>query len=235
MIKIFHADALDLLRSLPSDSVDAIITDPPYGVNYVHNPRTGSAGFDDDSFSVECLARSVCPEIMRVLRPGGVVYMYVGQACPVWDYWLMRSGLRIVNRLALRAFAAPASDGVYMYSAQLMVYACKGSPRFVMPVRDWEAPDMESFNSVLVPNLRRSPGDSEHPCAKNPATLMHFMRMSIPRGGLVVDPFVGGGSTALAAFRCGMRFVGSEVNRDYFEMLCHKYSDWCSDVLSPCV
>lgn len=231
MVQIVKNDALSLLRSLPSGSVDAVITDPPYGVNYVYNEYVGSAGFDDSPEYVEQLARDICPEIMRVLRPGGVCYMFVGQSCPSWEYWLSRSGLTIVNRLAYCAYAGPARPGRYTYSAQLVVFACKGSPVWRRPVPDAEAPDMRSFNNTIAPNLRRTLGDGLHPCAKNPGLIVQWLLLSVPHGGLVVDPFIGGGSTALACSVTGRNFVGCELSSEYYSVLQQRFPRWCVDAL----
>ena len=72
----------------------------------------------------------------------------------------------------------------------------------------------------------------KHPCSKNVELLNLFVGISSNKGDVIFDPFVGGGSTGVAATEMGRSFIGFEKNTEYFDYLKEKFgnfSAWHSD------
>ena len=66
---LIHADALALLKELPDDSVDVVVTDPPYGLNF--NNQAWDGGRLADGLGFQAFTRWWAEQVMRVLKPGG--------------------------------------------------------------------------------------------------------------------------------------------------------------------
>jgi DNA modification methylase len=66
------------------------------------------------------------------------------------------------------------------------------------------------------------PQATDHPTPKPPELARHFIRLHTKPGDLVLDPFMGGGSTAVAAIAEGRRFVGVELDPAFFDMACRR-------------
>lgn len=63
---------------------------------------------------------------------------------------------------------------------------------------------------------------NHHPTVKPKKLMSYFIRMITPPGGVVLDPFMGSGSTGIAAKECGFEFIGIEKEKEYFEIACKR-------------
>ena len=81
---------------------------------------------------------------------------------------------------------------------------------------------------------------ADHPTQKPLEIIEHMVKASCPPGGLVLDPFLGSGTTAVAARRCGRDFVGFELNADYCKLIEQRLAalepaeDAAATVSTPC-
>jgi site-specific DNA-methyltransferase (adenine-specific) len=66
------------------------------------------------------------------------------------------------------------------------------------------------------------PRADDHPTPKPPELARHFIRLHTKPGDLVLDPFMGGGSTAVAAVKEGRRFLGVEIDPQWFDLTCRR-------------
>jgi DNA modification methylase len=201
VISLHLGDCLDVLRSLPSGSVDAVITDPPYGVrfqgkNTKHTRRKGDgyASLLDDEEYVRSLVVPVielCIEkFSRVIVTPGVRMMHMypradeigGVYCP--------SGAGI-GRWGFVCFHPILYYGKCPYTQRSM-----GSRP-------------NSFSST------ESSEKNGHPCPK-PIGWMRWLvnRASLP-GMTVLDPFSGSGTTGVACIESGRQFIGIEIDPGY--------------------
>lgn len=208
--KIYNMDCLDGLRQIPSEYVDCIITDPPYGISYQSAWRT------DRNERFEVIAGDGSPFIWwlydayRILKPNSCLVCFcrwdVQEAFKQaieWAGFKLKSQViwdRQVHGLGdLKAQFAPQHDVVW--------FAVKGK---------FEFPNGRPTSIVRV---ARVPADKlVHPTEK-PIELMRFFveKCSLP-GSLVLDPFMGSGATARAAKDAGRQFIGFELNPDFCQV-----------------
>jgi DNA modification methylase len=73
------------------------------------------------------------------------------------------------------------------------------------------------------------PGADQHPTEKPPELAAHFIGLHTQPGELVLDPFMGSGSTGLAAIRLGRKFLGIETDQHWFDVSCRKIETELSD------
>lgn len=220
-------DCREVLASI--GNVDATVTDPPYGVTSLEWDRR-----------VEGWVEAVPGRSLWVF---GSLRYFMAQQFPGWTYaqeivWEKHNGsnfhadrFRRVHELAVQFYRG---DWASLYKAP--VTTPDATPRAVRrkarPAHTGhiDASSYVSFDggprlARSVMQVRSCHGEAEHPTQKPIGILSPLIRYSVPPGGLVLDPFMGSGSTGVAALQDGRRFVGVEINPAYFEIACRRIED----------
>ncbi len=85
------------------------------------------------------------------------------------------------------------------------------------------------IENIIRPNYmgikKIIPSSEEHPTPKPPELSRHFIRLHTEHGQTVIDPFMGGGSTGIAAVKDGRKFVGIELDKRWFDLSCRRISE----------
>lgn len=202
---LYRADCFDLLPTLPTGSVGAVVTDPPYGIGFKYR------SCDDSPDDYVDLMRRLIPELQRV-TDGGPCFVWQS---PLWAHrWheFFPKGYRIIA-------------------------ACKLYPedRVRTPCLSWDPVIFWSQRSLLKDELKRDwlfadlrpwdgyRGDNPVPC---PRPLGHLREIcgSI-RADTILDPFLGSGTTGVAAVLAGKKFIGIERDPVYFAYACKRIAE----------
>jgi DNA modification methylase len=221
---LYHGDCRAILPQLPAGSVDLVVTDPPYNIASPHSltssrgrvVSTAAAWGAWDTFSDEEyreLLSGVFAECFRLLRPGGQLYcwaaaQYIGLVLAAGEAAGFRYRAKLV---AVKARPQPSwRRQNWRSSYEECLYFSKGRPW------PFHFSGQESMRNVLM--LPYEPKATPHPTEKRPAMLEPLIRVSSDPGQVVLDPFLGSGSTAVVAQALGRRYVGIERNRRYLAM-----------------
>jgi site-specific DNA-methyltransferase (adenine-specific) len=215
--QLFHGDCLRFLAGLADDSVDALITDPPYSSGGLHigarqiapskkyTHCTLYADFAGDHRDQRSHLRwSVLwlSEALRVLKSGAVVCLFSDwRQLPLTTDALQAAGYtwRGITVWDKTEGVRPQC-GRFRNQAEYIVWGSKGS----MPL---------NRAAPVLPGVFREPvrlADKFHMTGK-PTALMRQVVKICSRGGLILDPFVGSGTTLVAAELEGYRWLGSEM------------------------
>jgi len=195
--RIMHGDATQTLSMLPNASADLIITDPPYLVGY--RDRSGRTIANDDNPEA---VLSAFPQMARVLKDDSYCILFCGwgaiaQFAVAWE----QAGFRSVGQIVWRkSYISRTWHTECRHESAFLL--TNGRPRKpltpVSDVQEWEYS-----------------GNRFHPTEKAVGILTPLVRAYCPRGGLVLDPFAGSGSTCVAAALAGRRYVGIELEAPY--------------------
>jgi len=182
-IRIEHCRAADLIQHVELGTVDLIFTDPPYPVEFVG-----------------CWTE-LGELAVKALRPGGLLVAYTGQ-------YVLPEALDRLRDAGLSWFwcYAVAHDGAF-FRMNVTHVQCGWKPLLVMRNGDGDPPN---WHKDFVTAGSREKGEHEWQQSEAEATYW-ISELSRP-DDLVVDPFVGGGTTAAACQRLGRRFVGCDVD-----------------------
>jgi len=88
-----------------------------------------------------------------------------------------------------------------------------------LPSRRQDEDDHERAGTTNPRNRSQKPRRNHHPTVKPVALMRHLVRLVTPRGGTVLDPFLGSGTTAVAAIHEGVGWAGCEANEEYAEII----------------
>jgi len=217
LVTIYHGDALDILPTIRGSSIDLVVTDPPYVIGAVSagNLATKAGGWGDMMNSSRWF-RDWYAMSKRLLKPTGAM----------WTFCNWRS-LPVVMKAALDAEWSLASALVWhkdwigpggpvgLRPAYEMVALLPG-PEF--SIEDRGIPDVMTYKwASYKPN--------GHPAEKPVALLARLIKESTREAeSLIVDPFLGSGSTLVAAKMLGHRAIGIEAE----EKWCERAAERCA-------
>lgn len=205
---IYNEDCFDTMKKMEDNSVDAIITDPPYFLPATHyqTRKSFSRNFADLGI-LEHFFKNIFVEFKRILKPTGVIYMFCdGQSYPLFYYHLFPyvKGVRPLiwdKKTSINGYS-------WRHQHELIVFA-EMPEAIKRPTGDG---DILRYNAVKV-------NDRIHPAQKPIDLLEHLITKSTNVGDIVYDPFAGSGSTLLACKNLDRRYIGSELSPDYFKIL----------------
>jgi site-specific DNA-methyltransferase (adenine-specific) len=192
--RIFQGDCIQRMRAMPSQSVDFVLTDPPYITRY--RDRSGRMVVNDNN--ADWLAPAFA-EMFRLLKPAAFCVTFYGW--PHVDLFMSAwraAGFRPVSHIVFRK-PYSSRTGFMRGQHECAFLLAKGDPQRptspIADVLDW-----------------RDTGNLLHPTQKPIEALKPLIAAFSPRGGVVLDPFCGSGSTLVAALELGRDYVGIELD-----------------------
>ncbi len=222
---LYCGDALAVLRDMPGESVDAVLTDPPYSSGGLYasarradpvtkyqtsdTARTYPPMLGDlkDQRSFVMWAALWLGECHRLARPGA--------RCLVFSDW--RQLPAMTDALQAGGWEWRGIVVWHKPSARPMVGEFRRDVEFVL--HGIKRPIRQTSRSCLPGVFRHAviPAHKVHLTSK-PVPLVTELLGVTPNDAVVLDPFMGGGTTALACMATGRRFVGVELSEQYFDL-----------------
>lgn len=197
-VELFLGDCREILPTLPK--VDAVVTDQPYGTGWVRGGGKNAGEF-----------------------------AAAGEK-PAWDVWNTDwIGLAKAETVAAFCPSSRLRDLLNAFGGGALRTYVKSNPR---PALGGDAPSLEPI--VVYPKVRFGAqqhftaynGDNDFHPTQKPISLMCWLVEGVTaRGETVLDPFMGSGSTGVAAVQLGRRFIGIEIEPKYFDIACRRISE----------
>jgi len=206
-IQLHLGDCRDVLRTLPDNSVDAVVTDPPYGAKRPSARRLAAERFaeiqNNDRVHDEWL-----DEVWRVLAGDSAIYLFAcWQTLEDWRQALETRGFRIRSCIVWDKVVHGLADISTCYAPrhELILYANKGRNE----LRGSRPKDIIACPRVPAQQLI-------HPYQKPGELLAELLVPSTDVGATVLDPFMGSGTTGVACVQTGRNFIGIEIDPTYY-------------------
>jgi len=211
-------DCLEILPTLPAASVDAVVTDPPYGIQnrfgvHVGPPGWGSRRMQFDWDDAKDVGQAVGRAVGMLRRPGSA-FVFVGlDTAGVVSAVFRQHGLVPKPFVWVKKCPPPVLPGNRWPSGfELAVYAYQPGA--------WFGDDNRKRRNVFVADSLRhgQPGKCGHPTQKPISLMVHLVSALAREGDMVLDPFMGSGTTGVACVRTGRKFVGIEIKPEYYKI-----------------
>jgi len=244
---ITRADALEFATALQDEIADVVFIDPPFNLGKNYGVARWLEDADEESY--ELYLTHLIRHMIRILRPGGALFLYH------LPYWASRFSRELLLSLEFRHWIAIAMKNGYVAGDNLypahyaLLYYTKGSPaRFHRPriepkrcrrcgntVKDYggykglilrKGINLSDFWEDLSPVRHRS---RKHRRGNQlPLTLTdRVVEIAGVKGGLLVDPFAGAGTSLVSAQAAGMAFLGNELSRTSFSVCVERLRFTC--------
>jgi site-specific DNA-methyltransferase (adenine-specific) len=208
-ITLYNMDCLELMRTMPDKSVDLVLTDPPYGINYQSNMRVCVEKFaklKNDNNDMRFVAY---PELHRALRDDCVVIVFCSFKNYAEDYNELTKLFDIKNCIVWDKGGGGIGDLTHSLSTdyELAIVAHKGD----CEIRGKRDGSVWKYRKV-------NPIDMLHPTQKPVDLLAKAIEKYSDNNDTVFDPFMGSGTTGVACKLLRRNFIGCEISKQYFDL-----------------
>jgi len=216
---IFHGDCMEVLESLAPGSVDLAWTDPPYGIGFVPTHRKILA-IPEKIANDEKPHLEFVPPIVNTVKDGGAVYLCTRfDVAAQWVDALKATGVKVKNPIYWVKTLPSQGDviGDRGNCVEIVLFAHVG--RHLLRGK-------REMNAWTISR----PAAGDHPTPKPLELVRRCIQASSDPGDLVLDPFLGSGTTAVACALTGRRFIGCEIDDAYVNLSCERIEKAYRDV-----
>jgi DNA modification methylase len=225
----YNEDCVSAMRKLPVASIDLILTDPPYNLGKFMKDRDtnlkkmrdnyfGAAGWDDLDFEEwETAMDGFFEEAVRVLKRGGAMIVFM-------SIIKVETLIRIAERHGLYYKTTGIWHKQNPMPRNMNLHFVNSTETWVYFVYKKKTGTFNNDGKVIhdfietpvTPAGERKHG--KHPTQKPEQLMLHFIKILTNKGDMVLDPFMGSGSTGVAATKLGRDFMGIELNPIYHQI-----------------
>lgn len=224
---IENKDCLEYLNTIPDNFVDLVVIDPPYNVSQKQNINYKNLNivknFGDWDYGFDPVP--VLKELKRVLKDKGQIYVFCStKQIPIYmnifeKEWFFRNLL-----VWYKTNPAPRiSKTNFVFANEYIIYAINEKGRPSESTFNFQS-HTEMHNTIITSalqgreRLKNVQGKSAHPTQKPLSILKKLISVSSNEGDIILDCFMGVGSTAVACVELNRRFIGCELDEEYCEM-----------------
>ncbi|MCD7948302.1 MAG: hypothetical protein LUG13_08445 [Oscillospiraceae bacterium] len=204
---IIHGDSLTVLRNMEPESVDAIITDPPYGIKY--KSQTGASVLNDHAPFIWWLY-----DAYRILKSGdsgrGTLVCFTR-----WDVQQV-----FIDAMKLAGFIVKSEviwDKVAHGMGDIKAAFAPAHENIIFAIKDKKFSFPGHRPKDLITYKKLNSSQMVHPTEKPVGIMAELITAVTKPGDLICDPFAGSGSTLVAAKKTGRRFIGVEQDGHHYE------------------
>ena len=220
MIKLYKGDCLELMRGMGTESIDLIVTDPPYKVatggvpnetnNVILNKNRPKGILSEHSQLIKIIPKfsDWIPECYRVLKNGSHAYFMINSSNLIeLANGIEKAGFKIHNILTWKKNNCTPSQ-FYMKNCEFVIFCRKGKAKYINNIGDSKT--VHEFNNIS--------GKKVHPTEKPIELMKFYIENSSEENDTVLDPFMGSGSTGVACVNTFRNFIGIEIDENYFNI-----------------
>jgi len=240
--KVIQGDCLDIMRDIPDDSVDMTFADPPFNLKKKYNGYR-----DDKEFNVYLeWCKEWISEMVRITKPTGSIFVH---NIPKWlTYYatFLNEVVHFKHWIAWDAPTAPMGKSLQPFHYGILYYVKDLKQNKFYEIRyphkrcrkcDYLLKDyggkkvgLHPFGPLVsdvwtdIHRIKHSKYRDEHPCQLPIHLLERIVLMSTDESDVVLDPFVGTGTTPIAVKRLGRRYIGIDIDENYVKITENKLS-----------
>jgi site-specific DNA-methyltransferase (adenine-specific) len=231
---LIQGNCIEQLRNIKDESVDLIVTDPPYKtISGGHNTPAWISGygnsvlykndgkiFDHNNINHE----EWLTEAYRVLKEDSHIYI-MSNLINLFQFEAIATkvGFKLHNLLVWEKNTCNANRW-YMKNCEYILFMRKGKAK---SINNASSKTVHQFDNIV--------GNKQHPTEKPVDLMALYVTNSSNENNIVLDPFMGAGSTGLACLKTNRRFIGIEIDEKYFKVAkdrIKKYSSLNSTAIS---
>ena len=228
-INLFHENCINVLTKMEENSVDLILTDPPYNLgNFMRNRQTnlkkmrsnyfGAAGWDDlDFIDWQKNMETFFEKASRVLRKGGAMIIFMSiikvesiiNIAEKYGFYYKTTGIwhkrnPMPRNMDLHFVNSTEAWIYFTYKVKTSMFNNNGKV-----LHDFVE------TSVTPANERKF---GKHPTQKPISLMEYFIKVLSNEGDLILDPFMGSGTVGVASKKLKRNFIGIEISKEYFSI-----------------
>jgi site-specific DNA-methyltransferase (adenine-specific) len=234
--QVINGDCLEILAQIPDDTVDMCFADPPFNLDKKYGAYKDRRAVEDYLAWCEQWLR----ELVRITKPTGSIFIhnipkwltyYAGILNPIahfrhwiaWDAMSAPLGKTLLPAHYGILFYSKQAHGTKFYEVRAPHKTCRECGAFL---KDYggKKDQMHPFGMLVsdvwtdIHRIRHNKRRDPHPCQLPIHLLERLILMTTDEGDLVLDPFLGTGTTAIAAKRLSRHYIGIELDPHYAQV-----------------
>lgn len=219
--ELYNGDCFEYMKTMNDNSVDLILTDPPYNIAQFSNGNIkleGHKEFNNDIADwdkIDLDVEQLIEHFARIVKKDGNVFIFTGYNL-IGDY---RNELEkyfdVTNIFVWHKTNPPPKirKSGFLFSCEFVMIAYNHKHKFNFTTQN-EMHNFYESSICMSPERLQNP---LHPTQKPVEILQHLMKIGSNENDVVFDPFMGVGSTGVACKNLNRRFIGCELNETYYE------------------
>lgn len=219
MNTIVLGDSYELIKKIPDNSIDLIVTDPPYLINY----KTAHRKDKEHKFCKTIandnnpdLVKAIIKESYRILKENSAMYIFCSfDKVDFFKQCIESSGFNVKNMIVWvkNNWTAGDLENAYGKQYELCFYVNKG----LRKINGKRITDV--WDSKNIKGLKRVVGNEQIHQNQKPLELIKMMiKNSSNKNDIVLDCFSGSGTTAVACKEIGRNYIGIEIDKDFHKI-----------------
>jgi site-specific DNA-methyltransferase (adenine-specific) len=201
--KIIYGDCIEVMKNISKNSVDLILTDPPYGDNIAYG-RNGKSIKNNENPLSNCQALVEC---YRILKRNRSLYLFTNwKHYPFLTEFILRYTKFNIRHLIIWKKNNFGLGWYFRHQYEMILVLEKGNPKYYLK----NFSDVQTCSHINHNKIN-------HPHQKPLDLLEKIIRHSSKRGNLVLDPFAGSGSTCKACKKLDRKWVGIELDKKWHQ------------------
>ena len=224
---IYYGDAYELIKQIDDKSIDLIITDPPYdiqsirgaGIMVSRNKGNFSREIEENGLD-KGMDYAILDEFVRVLKKINVyIWCNKSMILPLLKYFVEEKKCNYEMIIWAKENPIPFCGTHYLVDKEYCLYFWEQGATIDIP--------FERARTVyLTKNNIEDKKNFKHPTIKNMKIIENLVANSSQTDEIILDPFVGSGTTCVAAKRLGRKYIGFEINEKYYKIAKDRLQGW---------
>lgn len=243
---VYFADSRELLRNIPSKTIQLVVTSPPYwnAKNYEHKLQIGfNQTYDEYCDSMmkiwEESIRALLPDGKIAVNIGNIYYDKTGEKRKttanlmslVWDQLISFEDLRFMGtiywekstlrkqKVLMGSYPYPSTFLVSTALEGIFIFRKNGYRKVAKEIKELSKITKDEFRIYRHPIWRINGIFNGHPAAYPPELPKRLIKMYSFVGDTILDPYLGSGTTVIEAARLGRRSIGVEINKKFLRIM----------------
>lgn len=250
--KIIQGDCLEVMRKIPDNSVDVAFADPPFNLKKKYNSYYDR--HDIEKYLSWC--KEWLYEMVRITKPTGSIFVhnipkwlipfgsYLNEIATfrhwiAWDAMGSPLGKTLLpNHYGVLYYVKSAKDYKF-YDIRMLHKRCRVCG-YILKDYGGKKNLLHKFGPIIsdvwtdIHRIRHKKRRDEHPCQLPIHLLERLLLMSSDEGDVILDPFIGTGTTAVAAKKLGRRYIGIDIDPKYAEITNRKLEQIEPTMINGC-
>lgn len=217
---IYNEDSYLAIKKIKDNSIDLIVTDPPYLIENTKGGKNNKLGktitkmneqLEKGNFT-EGINDEILEEMVRVMKKPNIYIWCNHKQIPQYlDFFVNKKGFSFDILIWKKTNAVPLFNNKYLTDKEYCLYFRSGG--YCNP-KNYESASTVWEEPINIQDKKLF----KHPTIKPLRMIKRLIENSSKEGGLVLDPFIGSGTTAVACKELGRDFLGFEIDKEYFDI-----------------
>ena len=225
---VYNEDCLEGMKQIPNKSVDLVITDPPYLIDTVGSglySQKDKQYIKELNFMKDGFSKEILDEICRVMKKINLyIFCSQKQIIPLLDYFVREKKCNWNIITWHKTNPIPACGNKYLTDTEYVLFFRE---KGVKIYGDYQT----KFTYYLTSLNQKDKIKYNHPTIKPLNIIQNFIINSSKEGEIVLDPFMGSGTTAIACMNTNRNYIGFEIDKGYYDIILERIKNHKSTII----